>query len=91
MNKQQLIEAISNRTGISKADAERALNAFTDIVTETLVAGDEVAIIGFGTYATSKRAARQVRNPQTGEMMEVAAANAVKFKVGKKLKDAVNQ
>jgi DNA-binding protein HU-beta len=90
MNKQQLIDAIAAQAEISKADAARALDALTDIVTSELKNGEQVALIGFGTFVTSERSARTGRNPQTGEALEIAASTVAKFKPGKALKDAVN-
>lgn len=91
MNKQELIDAIASRADISKITSENALNAFIDVVTGALTEGDKVSIIGFGSFETSQRAARTGRNPQTGEAMNIPAAVVAKFKVGKKLKDAVNK
>ncbi|MCF7804922.1 MAG: HU family DNA-binding protein [Candidatus Marinimicrobia bacterium] len=91
MNKSELIDSMAEKGGITKADAERALNAFTDTVTETL-AGDKdekITLVGFGTFSTSDRAARTGRNPQTGETINIPATTVPKFKAGKSLKDAV--
>ena len=74
---------------MSKADAERALGAFTDAIASAMVRGDEVAVAGFGVFATSQRAAREARNPRTGEVVQVPAMRVPKFKAGKALKDAV--
>jgi len=90
MNKSQLIEKIAAGADISKADAGRALDAFTSSVSEELASGGDVALIGFGTFSVSARAARAGRNPQTGATIQIAASNAPKFKAGKSLKDAVN-
>ncbi len=90
MNKSQLIEKISISADISKAAAERALDAFTGAVTEELQAGEQVALIGFGTFSVADRAARTGRNPQTGATIEIAASKQPKFKPGKALKDACN-
>jgi DNA-binding protein HU-beta len=90
MNKSQLIEQISSVAELSKAQAERALNAFLGSVIEELADGEQVALVGFGTFSVSDRAARTGRNPQTGATIEIAAAKVAKFKVGKGLKDAVN-
>ncbi|MAE20556.1 DNA-binding protein HU [Candidatus Poribacteria bacterium] len=90
MNKAQLIEAIADGADISKAAATKALDAFTGAVTETLKKGDTVALVGFGTFETRKRDARNGRNPQTGETIKIAASVAPAFKPGKALKDAVN-
>jgi DNA-binding protein HU-beta len=90
MNKKELVEFIADKVDLSKADAERSLEAFMEAVTTTLAKKDSVVLTGFGTFSISERAARQARNPRTGEMVEVAARTAPKFKAGKKLKDAVN-
>lgn len=89
MNKTELITAMSEKAEISKKDAEKALSAFTNVVADTLVDGDKVAITGFGTFEVVERAARTGRNPQTGETLEIAASKSPKFKAGKALKDAV--
>ncbi len=89
MNKSQLIEKISIGADISKAAAERALNSFIDAVTEEIKSGEQVALVGFGTFSVSDRAARTGRNPQTGAIIQIAAAKVPKFKPGKALKDAV--
>ena len=90
MTKQELVEKMAEKAGITKADAARALEAFTETVTEALKAGEKISLVGFGTFATSERAAREGRNPRTGEKVEIAARTAVSFKAGSKLKDAVN-
>ena len=90
MNKTDLIAAVAEKAEVSKKDAEKALKAFTDVVTEELKAGGKIQLVGFGTFEVSERAAREGRNPQTGETMQIAASKVPKFKVGKALKDAVN-
>lgn len=90
MNKTELIAAIAEQAEISKKDAEKALKAFVDVVTEQLKVGEKVQLVGFGTFEVSERAAREGRNPQTGKTMKIAACKAPKFKAGKALKDAVN-
>ena len=90
MSKQQLVEMMASKAGLTKADAARALDAFMDSVTETLKKGDKVSLVGFGTFATSKREARTGRNPRTGETVNIAARTAATFKAGAKLKDALN-
>ena len=90
MNKTELIAAIAEQAEISKKDAEKALKAFVDVVTEQLKEGEKVQLVGFGTFEVSERAAREGRNPQTGKTMQIAACKAPKFKAGKALKDAVN-
>lgn len=89
MNKTELIAAMAEKAEISKKDAEKVLSAFTNIVADTLVDGDKVAITGFGTFEVVERAARTGRNPKTGEAIEIAASKSPKFKAGKALKDAV--
>ena len=90
MNKVELSAAIAAETGLSKKDAEAAVKAFVDVVTAELKKGEKVQLVGFGTFEVSERAAREGRNPQTGESMSIAASKAPKFKAGKALKDAVN-
>ena len=90
MNKTELVAAIAEKSELSKKDSEKALKAFIDIVAEQLKAGDKVQLVGFGTFEVSERAAREGRNPQTGETMTIAACKAPKFKAGKALKDAIN-
>ncbi|MFR0822753.1 MAG: HU family DNA-binding protein [Clostridia bacterium] len=91
MNKSELIAAIAAKTGETKKDAEAALNAFVDVVTETLVKGDKVQLVGFGSFEVRKRAARKGRNPQTKEEIKIPASKAPVFKAGKALKDLVNK
>ena len=91
MNKQELIAAIANRTELSKKDAEKALKAFTDVVAEELKKGEKIQLVGFGTFEVSERAAREGRNPQSGETTTIAASKAPKFKAGKALKDMINE
>ena len=90
MNKTELIEAMAEKTGFTKKNAEVALNAFIYTVSEELVKGEKVSLVGFGTFEVSERAAREGRNPQTGATMKIAASKAPKFKAGKALKDMVN-
>lgn len=90
MNKTELIAAMAEQAGLSKKDAEKALKAFTDVVTEELKKGEKIQLVGFGTFEVSERAAREGRNPQTGEAMAIAASKSPKFKAGKALKDALN-
>lgn len=90
MSKQQLVDMIAEKAGLTKADAARALDATMESITETLKKGEKVSLVGFGTFATSKREAREGRNPRTGETVKIAARTAVTFKAGSKLKDAVN-
>lgn len=90
MNKAELIEAIAASADVSKTTASRVLDAFTESVTNTLQNGGSVTLVGFGTFAIKERAAREGRNPQTGETIKIAAARLPSFKPGKGLKDAVN-
>ena len=90
MTKSELIDAIAEKSGLSKADATKALAATLEAVTDALKAGKKVALIGFGTFSVSPRAARTGKNPQTGEAIAIPATNAAKFKAGQQLKDAVN-
>ncbi|PWK54484.1 HU family DNA-binding protein [Pleionea mediterranea] len=90
MNKSELIDAIASGADISKAAAGRALDATLDAVTESLRKGDQVALVGFGTFSVKQRAARTGLNPQTKEKIQIPAATVPAFKAGKALKDAVN-
>ena len=90
MNKTELIAAVAEKAEISKKDAEEAVKAFTDVVSEELVNGGKIQLVGFGTFEVSERPAREGRNPRTGETMTIAATKTPKFKVGKALKDMVN-
>ena len=90
MKKVELIESVAAKAGLTKADAGRAVDATLAAITEALVKGDKVPLVGFGTFGVSKRAAREGRNPRTGETVKIAARKAVTFKAGSALKDAVN-
>jgi DNA-binding protein HU-beta len=90
MNKAELIDRISEKSGLSKVDANTALEAVTDVITDAMKAGEEIVLVGFGSFKVGSRSARTGRHPQTGKAMNIAASKVVKFKVGKKLKDAVN-
>ena len=90
MNKTELVAAMAEQTNLSKKDAEAALKAFIDVVSEELKKGEKVQLVGFGTFEVSERAAREGRNPQTGETMEIKASKTPKFKPGKALKDMMN-
>ena len=90
MNKTELVAAMAEKAQLSKKDAEAALKAFTDVVTNELQNGGKVQLVGFGTFEVSERAARTGRNPQTGAEMTIAASKAPKFKAGKALKDSLN-
>ena len=90
MNKGDLIEVVADDAGLSKADATRAVDALIGAVTKALKSGNDVSLVGFGTFAVKNRAARQGRNPRTGETIQIAASKVTGFKAGKALKDAVN-
>lgn len=90
MNKQDLISAVADTSGLSKSDASRAVEGVFDSITAALKKGDEVRLVGFGTFSVSKRKASTGRNPRTGEAMTIKASTQPKFKPGKGLKDAVN-
>ena len=90
MNRTELVAAMAEKTQLSKKDAEAALKAFVDVVSEEMKKGEKVQLVGFGTFEVSERAAREGRNPQTGETMTIAASKTPKFKAGKALKDAIN-
>ncbi len=90
MNKTEFVAAIAEAAEVSKKDAEKVVKAFADVVTEELKKGEKIQLVGFGTFETSQRAARDGRNPKTGETMKIAASTSPKFKPGKALKDAVN-
>ena len=89
MNKQELVDHVATETGSSKAAAAAALDAVLDGITQALKKGDEVRLVGFGTFAVSERAKSEGRNPRTGEKIEIPASKQPKFKAGKGLKDAV--
>lgn len=90
MNKTELVAAVAETAGLSKKDAEAAVKAFTEVVSEELKKGGKIQLVGFGTFEVSERAAREGRNPRTGENMKIAASKTPKFKAGKALKDLVN-
>ncbi len=89
MKKAEFVQAVAEKAGLSKKDTEAVLDAAIDVITEALAAGKSVSFIGFGTFTTTERAARQAKVPGTDRVVEVPATRAVKFKVGKKLKEAV--
>ena len=91
MNKSDLVAAIAAKTGETKKSAEESLNAFVSVVTDALVKGDKVQLVGFGSFEVRKRAARKGRNPQTKEEIKIPASKAPVFKAGKALKDLVNK
>ena len=89
MNKSELVEALANGSGITKAAASRVLETFVDTVTVALKRGDQVVLPGFGSFSTGNRSARTGRNPQTGANIQIKASRVAKFKAGKSLKEAV--
>ncbi len=91
MNKAELTAAIVKKTGFTKKDAEKALAAVTEVITEALVEGEKVQIVGFGGFEVRTRDARTARNPRTGEAIQIEASKAPVFKAGKALKDSVNK
>lgn len=90
MTKAEFVAAIAEKADLTKTSAEKAVSAFIETVTECLQDGDKITLVGFGTFCTSERAAREGQNPQTGKKIEIPAATVPKFKAGKALKDAVN-
>ncbi|MCR5213568.1 MAG: HU family DNA-binding protein [Eubacterium sp.] len=90
MNKTELVAAIAEKSGLTKADSEKALKGFMDAVEEALKAGDKVQLVGFGTFEVKETAARTGHNPRTGEPLNIEASKAPKFKAGKAFKDALN-
>jgi DNA-binding protein HU-beta len=90
MNKAELIDAIAAGSGLSKADAKKALDAFVEATSTALKGGDRISLVGFGSFSVSKREARTGRNPQTGKEIKIAAKNVVRFKAGSDLTDKVN-
>lgn len=90
MNKTQFVEAVVAKTGMKKKEAEAAVNAMTEVIADALKAGDKVQLIGFGTFEVKERAARNGRNPKTGETIKIAASKHPSFSAGKALKDSVN-
>ncbi len=89
MKKAEFIQAVAEKSGLSKKDVQKVIDAALDVITETLQKGDEVAFIGFGTFTTSMRAEREAKVPGTDRVVKIPATRVVKFKVGKKLKEAV--
>lgn len=89
MTKTDLISAVAAKSGLTKKDAEKAVSAVLDTITETLTAGDKIALVGFGTFEVRERAAREGKNPATGEAISIPASKVPAFKAGKALKDAI--
>jgi DNA-binding protein HU-beta len=90
MNKAELIAAVAEKAELSRKDAEKAVKALTDVISDELVKGEKIQLVGFGTFEVSERAAREGRNPKSGEVMNIPASKTPKFKAGKALKDMVN-
>jgi DNA-binding protein HU-beta len=90
VNKNDLVEAVANSASLKKAEAVKAVEAVFDSITSALQSGDEVRLVGFGTFSVASRAASEGRNPRTGEKISIAASKQAKFKSGKGLKDALN-
>ena len=90
MNKNDLVAVVADKTGLSKADSTSAVDCVFDAITDALKSGNEVRLVGFGTFSVSRRRASEGRNPRTGERIQIPASNQPKFKAGKGLKDAVN-
>ncbi|WP_367566730.1 HU family DNA-binding protein [Lacrimispora sp.] len=91
MNKAELIAAVAEKADLQKKDAEKAVKALTDVISEELVKGEKIQLVGFGTFEVSERAAREGRNPRSGEVMNIPASRTPKFKAGKALKDLINE
>lgn len=91
MNKSELIAAVAEQAAISKKDAEKAINAFVDTISDALAEGEKIQLVGFGTFEVRAREARTGKNPRTGEKINIAASKVPAFKAGKALKDAVNK
>jgi DNA-binding protein HU-beta len=90
MNKAELVDAVAGAANLSKADATRAVDAVVDAITSALKKGQQVSVVGFGTFSVKHRSARSGRNPRTGDTINIAASNVPGFKAGKALRDAVN-
>ena len=90
MNRQELIAAVADKTGVTKVDADKVLKAVIEVVTETVAKGDKVQLVGFGTFERVERGEREGRNPRTGEVVKIAVCKAPKFTAGASFKDAVN-
>ena len=90
MNKSELISALAAKTEMSKKDAEKAVNSFIEIITDSLVKDDKIQLVGFGTFMVKNRPARNARNPRTGEEIKISASKTPAFKAGKALKEKVN-
>lgn len=91
MNRQELVNAVAEKAGISKKNADAAIKAFTETIADVMKNGDKLQLVGFGTFETVEKPAREGRNPRTGESMTIAASKAPKFKPGQSLKDMINK
>ena len=90
MNRNELVDAVSNKTDLRKSEASKAVDAVFDAIEDALKGGDEVRLVGFGTFSVASRAASEGRNPRTGEKIQIAASKQAKFKPGKGLRDSLN-
>ena len=90
MNKTEFVDAVAEKAEIQKSDAAKVIDSMVDVIGDALKGGDQVTLIGFGTFLVSKREARKGRNPRTGEEIQIAASNVPRFKPGKALKDSIN-
>ena len=90
MNRNELVDAVSNKTDMKKSEASKAVDAIFDAIADALKGGDEVRLVGFGTFSVASRAASEGRNPRTGEKIQIAASKQAKFKPGKGLRDSLN-
>lgn len=90
MNKTEFVDAVAEKADVQKSDAAKVIDSMVDVIGNTLKDGDQVTLIGFGTFLVSKREARKGRNPRTGEEIQIAASNVPRFKPGKALKDSIN-
>ena len=90
MNRNELVDAVSGKTDMKKSDASKAVDAVFDAIADALKGGDEVRLVGFGTFSVASRAASEGRNPRTGEKIQIAASKQAKFKPGKGLRDSLN-
>jgi DNA-binding protein HU-beta len=90
MNKSEFVDAIADKADLAKSDAAKVIDAMVDVIGEQLNNGEQITLVGFGTFLVSRREARKGRNPQTGKEIDIAASNVPRFKPGKALKDAVN-
>jgi len=90
MNKTEFVDAVSEKADVQKSDAAKVIDSMVDVIGDALKGGDQVTLIGFGTFLVSKREARKGRNPRTGEEIQIAASNVPRFKPGKALKDSIN-